>query len=447
METVSCPPVWRRALAVIACCAALSLAVSAFLSPLHGALSFAAALLVLVLMHVVHLVRLRDWAVAGQLTRLPQAHGVWAPVMQVLDVRVRALRDRQDALTVALERFRTASQAMPDGVIYLSGQDTIEWINQKAEQHFGLSQARDLGCPLAGLVRQPELMRYLEYEEQDEPLVITSPRRPGLRLLIQLVPFGSDQRMLVSRDITQIEKLETMRRDFIANVSHELRTPLTVVGGFVETVMDGLDDLEREDVLRFLNLALEQSTRMQRLIEDLLALSALETGAPAPSEEKVDIPELVRTVHQEAQLLSAGRHELVLELDQGDEGDIVLGSQKELHSAFANLASNAVRYTPAGGRIVIGWHRGIEGGEFSVQDNGIGIDPRHINRLTERFFRVDRGRSRETGGTGLGLAIVKHIVSRHQAELMIESEPGKGSRFCVRFPEVRLRKLRSPVQS
>src|SRR5690606_17240819 len=236
--------------------------------------------------------------------------------------------------------------------------------------------------------------------------------------------------------------LETMRQDFIANVSHELRTPLTVVGGFLETVHDGLDDLDRADVDRFLQMALDQSTRMQRLIEDLLTLSALETDAPAPIEERVDVCALVRTISQEAIVLSGGRHQIEIQLDDRDDGDIVLGSQKELHSAFANLASNAVRYTPAGGSIVIGWRRMAGGGEFAVSDNGIGIDPKHISRLTERFFRVDKGRSRETGGTGLGLALVKHTVSRHGAELHIESAPGKGSRFAVRFPDSRLNRRR-----
>ncbi len=430
--------VWVGTGRQIGVAAVVAILVGLTFGALTGVSLFAIALLGLIIHHVRHLDRLDRWVEAGQLVTIPGGSGVWMPVMSGLDKRVRGFRDRQDSLIASLERFRTASQAMPDGVIYLSGQDTIEWINQRAEQHFGLSQVRDHGCLLAGLVRQPDLLRYLNEDRQEEPLVISSPRRPGTRLLIQLVPFGSDQRMLVSRDITQIEKLETMRRDFIANVSHELRTPLTVVGGFVETVMDGLDDLDREDIVRFLKMALDQSTRMQRLIEDLLALSALETGAPSPSEEWVEVLDLVRTVHRETEVLSAGRHRIELDIDERHEDDVLLGSQKELHSAFANLASNAVRYTPSGGWIRLIWRHVGDGGEFVVEDNGIGIDPQHIARLTERFFRVDRGRSRETGGTGLGLAIVKHVVSRHQAELRIESEPGKGSRFGVVFPAGRL---------
>lgn len=390
--------------------------------------------------HVYNLVRLSEWAAGSEKEpSLPHEVWLWRTVFNNLNRRAREAREQRERLSEALERFRAASQAMPDGVIYLSEHDAIEWLNERAEQHFGLDHTRDIGVSLVGLARHAELADYLRNAPQQGPLLLQSPRRPGIRLLVQVVPFGDGQKMVVSRDVTQIERLETMRQDFIANVSHELRTPLTVVGGFLETVMDGLDDLSRDDVLRYLGLALDQSTRMRRLIEDLLALSALETGAPAPAEEQVDAVELVRQVHQEAELLSSGRHEIVLEVDPRDLGMVIVGCEKELHSAFANLASNAVRYTPPGGRISVGWRRAPQGAVFWVEDNGIGIDPAHVPRLTERFFRADRGRSRETGGTGLGLAIVKHIVSRHHAELRIESELGKGSRFSVFVPANRIR--------
>lgn len=403
-------------------------------------------LLMLLSFHLGKLAVLTQWVRGALPEGLPEATGAWGAVFDTLNRRERDMRESHERLSVALERFRGASQAMPDGVIYLSGNDTIEWLNQRAEQHFGLDHGHDIGVSLTALARQPELAHYLESGQHGDPLVIRSPRRSAIRLLIQVVPFGDQQKMLVSRDITQIEKLETMRRDFIANVSHELRTPLTVVSGFVETVLDGLNDFDDEDVCRFLNMALEQSTRMQRLIEDLLTLSALETGEPAPTEERVDAIALVSQVYQEALALSSGRHDITLELDERDRGDILLGSQKELHSALANLATNAVRYTPASGTIRLNWRHTAGGAEFSVVDNGIGIDPQHVPRLTERFFRVDRGRSRETGGTGLGLAIVKHIVSRHQASLHIESELGKGSRFSVSFPNGRLTRVRRAAQ-
>ena len=430
-------PVWVPTLYALALIAVAAVAAGWVFDRSTGVMVAGLGMLGIILRHLHYLARLQFWLEDGLQT--PQGRGEWAPVFKRLEQRLRDLRTRHDKLVGSLERFRAASQAMPDGVIYLREDGRIEWINQKAEQHFGLNHMTDLGVSLIGLVRHQELLRYLEAGRSDEPLVIPSPRRPSIRLMIQRVPFGEKRQMLVSRDITQIEKLETMRRDFIANVSHELRTPLTVVGGFVETVMDGLDDLPREDVMRYLDIAREQSVRMQRLIEDLLTLSALETGAPPPREERVHVLTLIRTVHQEASLLSAGRHDVRLEIDERDEKDQVLGSQKELHSAFANLASNAVRYTQPGGTISLRWRHTRKGADFIVEDNGIGIAPENVNRLTERFFRVDRGRSRETGGTGLGLAIVKHIVSRHHAELHIDSALGEGSRFSVTFPASRLR--------
>lgn len=430
--------IWTGSLIFIAGCAVVSLGVGFVFGQWFGIGLFILVLLGLLDHHLSNLQRLAQWARRRDDEPAPDGHGAWRPVFHELECRARDGRDERIRHTATLERFRAASEAMPDGIVYLSTSDAIEWMNRRAEQHLGLSQEQDVGVSLAAIVRVPELVAYLKSGHRDEPLLIQSPRRPGMRLQVQLVPFGGGQKMLISRDITQLEKLETMRQDFIANVSHELRTPLTVVGGFLETVHDGLDDLDRADIERFLQMALDQSTRMQRLIEDLLTLSALETDAPAPAEERVDVCALVRSVAQEAVVLSAGKHRIEVELDERDDGDIVLGSQKELHSAFANLTSNAVRYTPAGGRIVIAWRHEDGCGEFSVSDNGIGIDPKHISRLTERFFRVDKGRSRETGGTGLGLAIVKHIVSRHGADLHIESAPGKGSRFVVRFPELRI---------
>jgi two-component system, OmpR family, phosphate regulon sensor histidine kinase PhoR len=434
--------IWTGSLIFIAACAAVSLVVGYAFGTWFGVGLFILVLLGLLDHHLSNLQRLAQWARRRDDAPAPEGHGAWRRVFHELECRARDGREERVRHTATLERFRAASEAMPDGIVYLSATDSIEWLNRRAEQHLGLSQGKDIGVPLVGIVRVPELVAYMEAEHREEPLLIQSPRKPAMRLQIQVVPFGGGQKMLISRDITQLSKLETMRQDFIANVSHELRTPLTVVGGFLETVHDGLDDLDRADIERFLQMALDQSTRMQRLIEDLLTLSALETDAPAPVEERVDVCALVRSITQEAIVLSGGKHCIEIELDERDEGDILLGSQKELHSAYANLASNAVRYTPAGGRIVIGWRRVFGGGEFSVADNGIGIDPKHITRLTERFFRVDKGRSRETGGTGLGLAIVKHIVSRHGAELHIESEPGKGSRFAVCFPESRITRRR-----
>jgi len=430
--------IWQGALRWLALIALLSALLAAFWGVSY-ALAFAlAGVLALLIYHLWHLNRLARLSAGEQVPPSWGTRGPWRDVFERLQRRERHAHELRAHLSVQLERFRAASNAMPDGLIYLAGMDTIEWLNHAAEEHFGLDHVSDLTQPLSALVRDPALAQLLEATEHDEPLIVTSPRRPAMRLLLQLVAFGDGQKLLVSRDVTQLEKLETMRKDFIANVSHELRTPLTVVSGFVETVMDSRDELPAEDVDRYLNLALEQSTRMQRLIEDLLTLSALETGAPAPAEERTDVIAMVRAVHQEAELLSANKHNVTLFIQPGTESDYVIGSQKELHSAFANLAINAVRYTPEGGHVRIAWKQVPGGREFAVEDDGIGIDAHHLARLTERFFRVDRGRSRETGGTGLGLAIVKHIVSRHQAELRIDSEKGRGSRFSVFFPDARL---------
>lgn len=410
-----------------------------------AALAMIAGLLLAGWYHLRNLYRLVQWAREPVGTPLPRASGTWDKVFADMSRRSRMAYDMRERLAVALERFRDASQAMPDGVMYLAESDTIEWVNLKAEHHFGVDHERDIGAPVTNLVRQPGFVQYLQAQKYDEALVLTSNRHSGLTLQVQIIPFGDGQKMVLSRDISQLERLETMRRDFVANVSHELRTPLTVVGGFLETLIDGLDDFERDDILRYLRLAHDQSDRMRYLIEDLLTLSALETGAPAPAEERLSVGALVRNVYTEMEALSGGRHVLSLQI----EGDgMLLGSYKELHSAFANLGSNAVRYTPDGGRIDMGWRQDDSGGEFWVRDNGIGIDAQHIPRLTERFYRVDRGRSRETGGTGLGLAIVKHILTRHQAELHVVSRLGEGSCFSVRFPRARLMQQKAlPVRS
>ncbi|MBD5801387.1 Phosphate regulon sensor protein PhoR [Azoarcus sp. Aa7] len=429
---------WVQAVRMLGLVALLALIVGAIGGKVAALAMLFAGLLAMLAYQLLNLQRLVEWMHAPAGLSLPAGVGIWAHIFYDLDRRSRTAVDLRERLTGALDRFHEASQAMPDGVLYLSANDRIEWLNRKAEQHFGIDGRRDHGVLVTTLVREPEFVRFLQAGDYADPLVLHSTRRAGLTLLLQVVPFGDEQKMVVSRDVSQLEKLETMRRDFIANVSHELRTPLTVVTGFLETLIDGRDDFAPEDVTNFLQLALDQSLRMQTLIEDLLTLSALETGAPAAVEERVDVAALVHSIAEDTRLLSNGRHEIDADIDARAGCATLLGSEKELRSAFANLASNAVRYTPSGGRIRLSWSCTDGRGEFAVEDNGIGIDAEDIPRLTERFYRVDRGRSRETGGTGLGLAIVKHILSRHQAELRIASEPGRGSRFSARFPASRL---------
>jgi len=408
--------------------------------PLFGAtaalLVFVALLGVLFIYHLRSLKKLVLWTREPIGTPLPQAFGVWDYVFADLSRHARRSLNQRDRLAQALARFREATSAMPSGVILLSAENFIEWINPAAELHFGLDGERDTGKPITNLVRQPDFVAYLTGERTAEPLTCRLARHAGMVLSIQIVPFGEEQSMVLSRDVTQFEKLETMRRDFVANVSHELKTPLTVVSGFLETLDEMLDELPPEEARRYLRLASEQAGRMQHLVEDLLELAALETSAAASYDETVEMAPLLETILNEALALSAGRHRITLELD-GPVG--LRGSRKELHSALLNLVSNAVRYTPEGGEVRLRWNVAAGGGaRFAVTDTGLGIEPHHLPRLTERFYRVDRGRSRESGGTGLGLAIVKHALSRHQASLQIESTPAVGSTFSAVFPAERV---------
>ncbi|PLK50710.1 phosphate regulon sensor histidine kinase PhoR [Uliginosibacterium sp. TH139] len=415
-----------------------------FFDPLTALLLLIGLLLLILLHHLRHMARLVNWAQKPLGTPTPVAFGVWDYIFASLARRARSEREQRERLAHSLARFREASQALPDGVIYLSRQHTIEWINAAAAGYFGLDGERDMGRAITTLVREPTFVNYLRApaELTREPLVLHSSRQEGLTLAVQVIPFGDDQEMVLARDITQLERLDTMRRDFVANVSHELKTPLTVVNGFIETMLDAGEDITPGESEHYLGLALQQSQRMQRLVDDLLQLSTLQANQLTSVEDPVDAGALVRSVLYETEQLSAGKHAIVLDAVMPAT---LLGCQKELHSAFSNLASNAVRYTPEGGTIRLSWRVAADGcGEFAVADNGIGIGPEHISRLTERFYRVDHGRSRETGGTGLGLAIVKHVLNRHQGLLLIRSQSGEGSCFTARFPAKR---LRLPVQS
>ncbi|MBV8656886.1 MAG: phosphate regulon sensor histidine kinase PhoR [Burkholderiales bacterium] len=383
--------------------------------------------------HLRNIGRLIGWLNDPKPETIPESIATWGEIYTRLYRQVKMQGKNQRLLSAALERFVAAGEAMPEGVVVLDENDRIEWCNPKSMLHLGLDRKKDIGQHIAYLVRQPSFQQYLTTQNYSQPVVLRNLRGSETTLSIQLVPFDSTRKLLLSRDITQLERVQTVHRDFVANVSHELRTPLTVVGGFIETLLDlpDLDTATRESQLR---LMFDQTRRMQRLVEDLLTLSRLENGVEA-REEKVNTAKLTRLLASEAEGLSQGRHRVNVTVES-DSG--VLGNYDELHSAFGNLVSNAVRYTPEGGEIRIKWRTDKDGGFFSVEDTGLGIEPQHIPRLTERFYRVDRGRSRATGGTGLGLAIVKHIAQRHQARLDVTSEPGHGSCFSIRFPANRM---------
>jgi two-component system phosphate regulon sensor histidine kinase PhoR len=317
----------------------------------------------------------------------------------------------------------------------LDDQDQIEWCNAIAEQFLGIQFKRDALQRIHYIVRKPEFMEYITSRQYDEPLVLEKMgSNSSLILRLQAFPFSENRRLLLVQDITDLSKAEAMRRDFVANVSHEMRTPLTVMMGFLETVQTL--DLPPEQKTQYIEMMMDQGRRMKNLVDDLLTLANLEANTqPAPSN-RISMSYLISLIKNDAYALSQGRHTLNFDVKTACD---LLGEERELLSAFINLVSNAIRYTPEVGSINVSWSINPAGeGEFSVTDTGPGISSEHIPRLTERFYRIDRSRSRETGGTGLGLAIVKHVASRHQATLLIESTPGKGSTFTLRFPPERI---------
>jgi two-component system, OmpR family, phosphate regulon sensor histidine kinase PhoR len=430
------PSTYARGALTLAYIAALSAVAGAVFGPAVGWALACLLLLLLLAHHLRHLEQLRRWAASTHLEPVPEGTGVWSGVFDALYRRERTATRRRGRLARLLARSRQAGRALPYGVAILDHEYRIVWCNDSSESHFGIRLAEDRRQIITHLVRQPDFVAYLAAADYAKPLELRAAERI---LAVQFVPYADGQWLLLSRDVTQAARLEAMRRDFVANVSHELRTPLTVLVGFLETLRDL--DLSAERAREYLRLMTEQGERMQHIIDDLLMLSTLE-AAPEPAfDTRVDVPALLQRLQEAAQALSAGRHHI---LASGEDFDI-LGAENEITSAFSNLISNAVRYTPAGGEVRITWRKLAEGAEFVVQDTGRGIAPEHIPRLTERFYRVDRGRSRETGGTGLGLAIVKHALARHQAALVIQSELGHGSRFAAHFPERRIAGDSEPV--
>lgn len=434
---------WQRVLIFPAGIFLFCLLVWAAAGLLAATLLFALALLLWLVFQLQQLAALDHWLDDPEARAVPEGAGQWEGIFSRLNKMMRSHRAEREQHTAALRHMEQATSALPEGVAILDETDHIEWCNPLAELHFGLDGVRDIGQQITYLARQPEFVQYLAMRDFSESLVLRGARQDGLVLSIKLIPYGSGKRLLISRDITHLERIETMRRDFVANVSHELRTPLTVVNGFVETLHD-MPSLENDMARRALHLMGEQTQRMERLVDDLLTLSKLEDALNALQEETVEVPGLMHTLLQEGRSLSGGRHSLRLEAENASS---LLGNTEELRSAFGNLVTNAIRYTPEGGEIVLRWFE-RDGGQpvFSVRDSGIGIAPQHIPRLTERFYRVDRSRSRETGGTGLGLAIVKHIANRHQAHLEVTSEEGKGSTFSIVFPLKRKLLLSGAVQ-
>ena len=385
--------------------------------------------------------KLLEWLRGAQQQNAPRDTGFWGELGYRIE---RALRNKDLALVeekLRLKQFLAAIEASPNGVMLLDDSEQIEWCNSVAAEHFGLDPQRDRRQRITNLVRTPAFVAHLGGDDFVEPIVFASPTgQATLSVLVR--PYGAGLKLLLSQDITERERSDAMRRDFVANVSHEIRTPLTVLSGFVETLVQlPLSEAERRRVLVMME---QQTHRMQALVGDLLTLAQLE-GSPRPAPDRwVALRPILQRAAEDAMALSAGRHAIEL---QGGEDTELAGSEAELLSAVSNLCNNAVRYTPEGGRITLRFMRRDDGSaELAVSDTGIGIAREHLPRLTERFYRVDGSRSRDTGGTGLGLSIVKHVVQRHGGEIDIQSEPGKGTTFRLVLPALRVRRPVPPAE-
>ncbi|MGM3389393.1 phosphate regulon sensor histidine kinase PhoR [Stutzerimonas stutzeri] len=361
----------------------------------------------------------------------PDSHGLWGEVFDSLyQLQRRDLRLRGQ-LQAVIDRVQGSTTALRDAVIMLDHEGNLEWWNPAAERLLGLKNPQDTGHPVTNLVRHPTFKEYFESGRHEEPLELSSPVNDRLWLQITITRYGNSEHLMVARDITRIHQLEQMRKDFVANVSHELRTPLTVIAGYLETMLEHTDEMPAR-WSRALNQMNQQASRMQHLLNDLLLLAKLEATSPPTMTQPIAVATLLQSIKGDAQALSGERHHRITL--EADPTLLLKGSEAELRSAFSNLVFNAVKYTPDEGEVHIRWWCNEHGAHLAVQDSGIGIEAKHLPRLTERFYRVDSSRASKTGGTGLGLAIVKHVLLRHQGRLDVNSTPGKGSTFTCHFP-------------
>lgn len=381
--------------------------------------------------HLIQLYRLGRWLERSKYSHPPRPIGLWADILLDIEVLRERGKRRKRKLGRMLSGFQESTSALPDATVVLDDQGEMEWWNGVAREMLGLDRKTDKGALIQSRINDPVFRDYLEQGDYRHPLQIPAPVDESIALEIRVVPYGKGKRLLQARDITRLNQLETVRRDFVANVSHEMRTPLTVLHGYLETLADNPDEAMAPWQGIFGQMY-QQTSRMQRIVEDLLLLARFDSSEQVQDQLAVDVPAMLEQVREEARVLSGEQtHEIEL---HAEPELFLMGHPGELHSAFSNLVSNAVRYTPSGGRITISWSTSPNGACFSVRDTGIGIALEHIPRLTERFYRVDVGRSRQSGGTGLGLAIVKHVLTRHNGRLQVKSEPGRGSEFRCLFP-------------
>lgn len=427
----------KKTLSTVGLWAMIAAALGVWLGPSTGWAMFAIGLLMMVLVSGKQHHKIEKWA-RDVSASPPASVGPWDDVLAPIYRELKHNREAIQSLNRQLDGIMMAAEALPDGAVTLDDAMTVQWCNKSACQHIGLNLSTDRHQSIFNILRSPEFAHYAHQSTWEQPLLQRMTQKGRERaLLLQLIPYGLSQVLLITRDVTQVEKLETTRKDFVANVSHELRTPLTVLLGFLETLRDiPPESLSVAQRVHYEQLMYEQAQLMQALVSDLLTLSTLESS-PTAENVLVDLPRLIDQALQRAQALSEGQHVFINHINQAIWLE---GVETELASAVNNLLTNAIRYTPKDGTIMTNWFANEDGSvTFSVEDTGIGIIPRDIPRLTERFYRTDKGRSRATGGTGLGLAITRHVVVRHQAELNIKSRYGVGSTFSIHFPKDRVR--------
>jgi len=417
---------WKRLCFELVLCCIPALILGAFFGYLPWFLL--AAITGLLIWHFWNLLRLSWWLWVDRSMTPPPGSGSWEPLLYGLHQMQMRNKKRRRELGNLIKRFRSGAESLPDAVVLTTEEGAMFWCNGLAQQLLGLRWPDDNGQNILNLLRYPEFAQYLKKRDFTRPhnLVMNN----GRHLEIRVMSYSDKQWLMVARDVTQMHQLEGARRNFFANVSHELRTPLTVLQGYLEMMQEQtLEGAPREKALQTMR---EQTQRMEGLVKQLLTLSRIEAAPTLALNETIDVPMMLRMLEREAQTLSQHQHQLTFEVDNTLK---VRGSTDEMRSAISNLVYNAVNHTPAGTHITVRWQHVPTGAEFSVEDDGPGIGPEHIPRLTERFYRVDKARSRQTGGSGLGLAIVKHAINHHDSRLDIVSTPGKSTRFSFVIPE------------
>jgi two-component system phosphate regulon sensor histidine kinase PhoR len=392
------------------------------------------ALLAYSFRNLFNLQRLANWLGNPQIDDVPIHFGLWGDIYsRIARVTARQLQ-REKRLKTLLNEYSASTSALPDATVALDAEGRIRWFNEAASRLLGLQAAKDVGQPLQHLFRNPEFTAFIRDADYTRKLQTNAPGNSEWKIEVRLAPYGEGQTLLLAQDITDRVRQERVRRDFVANVSHELRTPLTVLSGFIENLQND-DTLSEPRLVRPLELMAQQTARMRQIVEDLLLLARLESDSAASQQQEVDLAQMLGSIAEECRALDTKVAEIDCEIRSTRR---VLGDEKQLRSAITNLVVNAIHHTPQDGLITLTWEDRGTGSVLEVRDNGEGIAPEHIARLTERFYRVDTGRSRERGGTGLGLAIVKHILKRHDARLEIHSRLGQGSRFLCQFSAPRL---------